>query len=112
MSEQHRFHCDFGPAACTIEFSPDRDCSGTPPNLRPKVTWTGQRTAKIFPAYMAWIHSVNAVISETIKRQHAYVIQDWSSTPPHWEFWVYDPDGSKKCVQSGPGFFDKSWIGR
>ncbi len=112
MNDLHKFHCDFGPATCTIEFSADRDCTGNPPNLRPKVEWTGTRTAEIFPAYMTWIHSVNAVVSKAIHRQHAYVIQDWSSEPPHWEFWVYDPDGSKKCVQSGEGAFDKQWIGR
>ncbi len=103
MNQPHKFHCDFGSATCTIEFDALKDCTGHPPNIRPKVVWAGTRTAEMFPRYLGWIHSVNAVISETVNRQHAYVIQDWSSDPPHWEFWIYNPDGSKKCIQKGDG---------
>ena len=113
MDDSHRFHCDFGRGCtCTIEFSASKDCTGNPPNLRPKVTWTGTKTAEIFSRYMEWIHTVNGVISKIINQQHVFVIQDWSSNPPHWEFWVYNPDGNKKCVQSGEGLFNPAWVKR
>jgi hypothetical protein len=113
MNDQYKFFCDFGGGVtCTIDFSALKDCTGTPPNIRPKVKWTGSRTPEMFVHYMAWVHSVNAVISKAINSKHVYVIQDWSSDPPHWEFWVYDPDGSKKCVEKGEGVFQTSWINR
>jgi hypothetical protein len=113
VSDLHKFHCDFGNGtSCTINFGTLTDCTGNPPNIRPKVEWTGTRTPEIFPKYFAWIHTVNAVISKAINNKHVFVIQDWSSQLPHWEFWVYDPDGNKECIQKGEGMFQKHWINR
>ena len=111
MSELLKFFCDFGSgASCTITLDLvqyRRD----PKSLSPKTEWTGDRTEEMFPTYLSWIHTVNGIISKAIQSDHTYVIQTWFE-PPHWQFWLYHPDGTKTLVQEGDGQFDRSWIGR
>jgi hypothetical protein len=82
-----------------------------PLNICPKTEWVGERADEMFPTYLAWIHTVNARISEAIQRDHVYVIQNWSE-PSHWEFWVYHPSGDKELIQQAEGEFNRAWIGR
>jgi hypothetical protein len=112
MNQLHRFHCDFGEATCTIEFDAADYRRGDQKSIRPQVKWEGLRTAEMFPQFLEWIHTVNATISKAINHRHVYVVQDWLSEPPHWEVWIYYPDGDKKCVEVGYGVFDPAKIGR
>lgn len=106
MNGWQQFCCDFGGATCTIRLMSRVDPEAEP-QFHPKMVWTGTRTAKMFPDYLDWLHTVNASISKTVNHPHTCVIQDWSSQPTCWELWVYHPDGNKECLMKGDGVFQK-----
>src|SRR5688572_20756636 len=92
-----QFHCDFGSGTtCSITFDLT-EYRRDPKNLRPKTVWAGHRTKEMFETYRAWIHTVNDRVAEAIQCDHTYLLQHWSE-PPHWEFWVYHPGGTRKLI--------------
>lgn len=111
MNDLLKFQCYFGGGTvCTISFDL-KEYRRDPKNIRPRTTWAGNRSKGMFPQYQAWIHTVNQRIAEALQTDHAYVIQTWFE-PPHWQFWVYHPNGDKKLVVEGNGQFDVSVLGR
>ena len=91
----HKFHCDFGGATADVEFNPSKVKE---PGGGIKAKWAGARTAAMFPQYSVWVHGINLEISKITNRPVYFIIQDWSSDPPHSELWAYGPDGSKNRI--------------
>ena len=104
------FYCDFGNGGtCTITFNL-ADFRRDPRRIRPQTKWVGERRNEMFDTYRNWIHTVNARISEALQGPHAYVLQHWAQSP-HWEHWVYFPDGEMRLIAEGDGKVDSSRIG-
>jgi hypothetical protein len=111
MNDLLKFYCDFGGGTTCLVTLDLVEYRRDPKNLRPKTKWVGERTDEMFPKYQAWIHTVNRRIAETVKRDHSYVIQTWLKQP-HWQFWIYHPNGDQKLVAEADGKFDPAWLGR
>ena len=98
------FRCDLGNGVvCRLTFNLSAYSRSNGRDVAPQVTWTGYRTARMFPRYLQWIHSVNGIISEAINREHGYRIQNWTSQPPSWEVWRYWPNGERQRLLTGEG---------
>lgn len=106
----HHFTKTFaGRLTCTITFDPAKYSHGKQGYGPPDKQWLPQPTeeeyAAFFPEYCEWIHGVYAAIAHIIQRPYGAILQDRRSQRPHWEAWLYHPDGSKECVEQGDGLF-------
>ena len=103
MNDLLNFQSDFeNGTSCSIEV--DLAAVRRDNKICPKTTWSGRRTVKMFPKYLAWIHTVNLDIAKVARREHVFVLQAWLR-PPHWQFWVYRPNGEKELVAEADGTY-------
>ena len=98
-----------GRITCTIQFDPARDHDRTSGYTHVPKRWEPQPSdeefAAFFSEYCEWIHTVYSEVSKLINRPYRAVLQDRRSAQPHWEAWVYEPDGTRTCASKGNGYF-------
>ena len=106
----HTFQAAFGRFTCTITFDPVKHSHGEQGYGPPDKQWLPPPTeadlAAHFPAYREWIHTVYSAIAAIIDDEYRAIIQDRHPQRPKWEAWIYQPDGSAKCVAQGGGLFE------
>jgi hypothetical protein len=106
----HTFEATFAHRlTCTITFDPAVDYDRALDYARVSKQWRPQPTEAEFAAFFAdycrWIHTVNSQISKIIDHPYRTVLHDHRSAHPHWEAWIYHPDGTSECVAQGSGIF-------
>ena len=107
----YTFQASFaGRFTCTVTFDPAIHFHGKAGQIGPAKHWHPQPPpadeAEFFNAYRAWIHTVNAQIAKIVNVEYRSILQNRHGKPPAWQAWIYQPDGTKKCVAKGTGIFN------
>ena len=96
MSDTLHFGCDFGNGvSVALTFNKARYLKAGAEGKPRVMQWTGQPTAQMRPAIIAWLHSVNAEIAKAVGEKILDAIK-LGSAPA--EFWIYHPDGKRERV--------------
>jgi hypothetical protein len=98
MSNEATFHAAFEGASVTIKI--DYDAFHKAPGGMEwlKAKWEGQRTMKIVPQYIAWMHTVMCQVAQRVNQKIGYGYEPPRPGLPPLVF-VYYPDGHYEQVQ-------------
>ena len=96
--------------SCTVIFDPAIHWDELTKCPRPLKKWhpkpKHEESDAVFPEYVEWMHTVHLSISKIVKTAYSGIVQNRHCTNPTWALWKYYPNGKKKCIKKGDGFFD------